>query len=240
MSEPNEVAINTAVTYSGKGSNFSLDVVGKATTDVPPVVLLPNASPMQRLTGVADFRNRYISLDALQSSDDGADIAYLRVLKFDNGKFGDQVFPISSSRQSKYQSFIVSSVSKGDIEKAQILKTNNTLQVYAFDAQPEILNIQGILKSTVDNKWDTAMVLLWDGLLRLTKLVQNKFIVEFGYKSNVYWGYPLNFQTQESSNAQYLVSYSMSFLIVKRSMTADIDNVIVNDIQQQLASIFKV
>jgi hypothetical protein len=239
MAEPNQDAINTAV---GLISARGLQTIALNSLDINSISSSINVnqtmpSPTEAKLSSTDFAYRYMSLDSTQSSEDGSDIAYLRVLKFVNGMFGKQVFPINSNGSlSNYQDFIVTNTSSGMIEKAQLIKTNKTLQIYAFDSQVEVLNIQGVLKSTIENNWDMAMVLLWDDLLRLTKLIQLGLIVEFGYQSNVYWGYPLNFQYQKSSNMQYLVSYSMQFVILKRSalLKNSIQSKMMNDLARQI------
>jgi hypothetical protein len=176
-----------------------------------------------------NFDDRYHSLDVMRALDDGSDLAYMRVLKFANGMFGAQVYPNFSGNSdftnlSIYQDFIVTNLSSSFVEKAQIIKTNNTLQVYSFDSQPEVLSIQGVLKSTLTCNWDMAMVILWDNLLRLTQLTQRNLIVEFGYQGNIYWGYPLSFQWQKSSNLQELVSYNLQFLVIKRTIIPQDNN----------------
>jgi len=167
----------------------------------------------------ADFDARYISLDSLRADEDGSDLSYIRILSFKDGKFGNQIFPRSSGASSTYKEFIVTQLTPvNSSEKLQIIKTNKTLQIYSYDSNFEVFNIQGILKSTLTDNWDIAMVLLWDNLLRATKLIEMNAIMEFGYESNIYWGYPMNFQTQKSSSSQYVVGYSMQFIVVKRSI----------------------
>jgi hypothetical protein len=238
MAEPNVEAIDKAYNLTGGGySGFALSLDDAPLADLSNV-LIPvdkdNPYPLNK-DSVAEFNNRYVSLDGLNASEDGSDLAYMRILEFNNGKFGQQVFPLALNKQElKYKEFIITSIQNAYVEKAQILKTNNTLQIYAFDSQPEVLNIQGILKSTQQDRWDIAILLVWDDIFRLTKLVQRSLIAEFGYESNVYWGFPLNFAYQKSSQAQYLASFSMQFLIVRRSVIAKQSNIFVDDIIRQL------
>lgn len=240
MPEPNENAIFDAVKVSGMGNVL---VLGETGLNSIPEVMVPKTVPTATLQSIIDrdeFADRYISLDAMIAKEDGSDIGYIRVLQFNNGKFGKQVFPIDTSGLvGKYKNFIITGIQPSMAEKAQILKTNNTLQINAFDSQIEVLNIQGALKSTIQDHWDMAMVILWDSLLRLTKLVQMKLIVEFGYESNVYWGYPLSFTYQKSSNTQYIASFSMQFIVVKRSLLAknDVDLAMVTDLSRQIQNI---
>ena len=235
MSEPFVAAIDQTITMLGLSQTIQLN--GTELTEITnisiPDVTTPIPSGYMK-EAVAEFANRYVSLDTIQGNEDGSDLAYMRVLQFNNGKFGKQVYPITNSKETKYKEFIITGISQAFVEKAQILKTNSTLQVYAFDSQPEVLSIQGVLKSTTTDKWDIAMILIWDELIRLTKLVQQRLIVEFGYESKVYWGYPLNFQYQKSSSAMFLASFSMQFLIVKRTMMLREDNIFITDLIDQL------
>ena len=221
MSEPYQTAIDKSVS-TAFGGTLSLDLAEVGLNNTQNIYITPeafNPAPLNE-SSVIEFSDRYVTLDALSVSEDGADLAYLRVLEFINNKFGKHIFPLNKVNDAaiKYKELIVTSCQTSMVEKAQIIKTNNTLQVYAFDSQVEVLNIQGVLKSTATDRWDIAMVLIWDELLRLTKLIQRKLICEFGYESNVYWGYPLNFAYQKSSNTQYLVNFSMQFLVIKRSV----------------------
>jgi hypothetical protein len=102
-----------------------------------------------------------------------------------------------------------------------------------------VLAIQGVLRSTDADPWDMAMVFLWDDLLRLTKLLKMNLIAEFGYQSSIYWGYPISFNWQKSSNMQYLVSYSMQFAIIKRALLAKTSNQqsLLTDLNNQIQNI---
>lgn len=206
----------------------------------------PELSP----TAVADFVKRYTSLDAFSCLEDGSDIGYLRVLRFNNGLFGSQVFPnenimtypdsdVPVLNPQIYQDFIVTNLSSALVEKAQIIKTNSTLQVYSFDAQPEVLAIQGVLKSTLGDYWDMQLVMLWDNLLRLKQLTIQNLIVEFGYQGNIYWGYPLNFSWQKNANSQMVLSYSMQFLVIKRTILtrSNLQIALANSIKAQLQNL---
>lgn len=217
MTEAYQSAITNALTSF---SNKPLAITGKSVDSINSVINSGDREGevpvMMNVSDVEIFKDRYTTLDAFLAREDGSDLAYLRILRFKKGMFGSQVFPTTGV----YQDFIVTNLSSGSTEKAQILKTNKTLQVYSFDSQPEMLNIQGVLKSTTQCNWDMAMVILWDNLLRLSQLTEHDLIVEFGYQGNTYWGYPLSFQWQKSSNMQMLASYAMQFLIVKRAIIA--------------------
>ena len=237
MADANLNALITATTMLGDGGTLNLDTISLNSTPSVVTISIP-PSPNQGINDNANFLARYIALDSSSAQEDGSDLAYMRILQFNNGTFGKQVFPITSANiPYKYQDFIVTDLQGGMTEKAQIIKTNNTLQVYSFDSQVEILNIQGVLKSTIQNNWDMAMIVLWDNMLRLTKLIQMRLICEFGYQNNVYWGLPLNFQWRKSSSSQYFATYSMQFVVVKRTLLAKNVNqlTLANDLARQIA-----
>lgn len=232
--EPNATAIDTAV---DSASDNEGKIVLQNIDDIDSVINYTPTEGDDIVDTNLDFEKRYFSLDALNASDEGSDLAYVRILQFNNGKFGSQVFPLKTNGDKyKYKEFIVTSIDNNYMEKVQLLKTNNTLQIYSFDSQIEVLNIQGVLKSTMTDHWDMAMVMLWDEVLRATKLIQRKFIVEFGYESYVYWGIPISFRTQKSSTSQFVVSYAMQFVVVKRSIIYKQGNDFLSDILRQLNS----
>ena len=240
---PNESAILTAVSTVSPLATAAgvVTLTDNNISNLPDVIVPTNTSYSPDAS--SNFAARYLTLDTFDAEDDGTDLGYMRVLRFNNGKFGSQVFPINNingiNSQPRYQNFIVTSLGSGMIEKAQILKTSGTTQIYGFDSQVEVLTLQGVLRSTKSDNWDMAMVFLWDELLRLTKLVQQNLIVEFGYQSNIYWGYPLNFNWQKSSNMQYIVSYSMQFVVIKRSLLAKsiLQQTLFNDLNTQMQNI---
>jgi hypothetical protein len=247
MTDAYQNAITTALLPYNIGSSVSGLEVSNNSVNVINSITVPFNTPVnQQLDsdGIINFNNRYTTLDAFSSNEDGSDLGYIRVLRFTNGLFGSQVYPNVAGNKNVsnlniYQDFIVTNLSSGFVEKAQIIKTNKTLQVYSFDSQPEVLNIQGVLKATLQCYWDMAMVILWDNILRLSQLTLHNLIVEFGYQGNIYWGYPLNFQWQKSSNLQMLASYSMQFLVVKRTIIArNSDQVsLANSINNQIQNI---
>ena len=171
---------------------------------------------------------RVLTMDAGDCyGDDDSRLAYFRILSIDqtdgtiNNSVGQQIFPKVKGTNSinetngvaRYKKFILLSRSFAKSERAQIIKTNSSLQVYLMDAQYEVMNIQMALKKNWEDPWDTAMIVLWEQLMRATVLARKGYICEFGIQGHVYWGYPLQLQAQENSNQQFLATYGMSFLI---------------------------
>jgi hypothetical protein len=174
---------------------------------------------------------RFLTRDAgsvLADSDDA--IAYFRILKRDmtTGVIDtqSQIFPkpkgITSINEdmsvAKYKKMIILNKMLGLAERAQIIKTNTMLHVYFFDSQYETIQISGALKRNWDDPWDLAMVLLWDQLMRGTQLVRRGYVCELGMDQELYWGYPLHFNLQTNSQTQYLATFTMTFLIIDRSV----------------------
>ena len=188
-------------------------------------------------TGIKDLDNSQLDLRvlSLEQGDMYADnderVAYFRILSIDkntgmiNNGINSQIFPAPSgsdninekSGVAKYRKFILLSKSFGKTERAQIIKTNSSLQIYLTDSQYEIMNIQIALKKNWDDPWDTAMIVLWEQLMRATVLARKGQICEFGIQNHVYWGYPLSLQGQDNSNQQFLAIYNLSFLITDSS-----------------------
>ena len=188
------------------------------------------------------FDNRYLGIDSgYTSSDNNNDIAYIRIVKFVQGKIytAKQVFPKVHNKSNdteddtnvaSYKKMIIMSKSVSHTERNQIMKSNKVLHAFFFDAAPEVLNISGALKTNWDDPWDQAMILLWDNLLRATTLAQHECILEFGMAGEVYWGYPLTFQTSKSSSAQYVSTFNMQILIVDRAVASNNIDTYVKDI----------
>ena len=177
----------------------------------------------------SELDKRVFSMDGMRAhSEDDFGIAYMRVIAYQQGKVytQKQIFPKvkPDAAYNTYKKFIVSSQSENHVERQQIIKTNKALHAYFFNSSPEVLSIQGFLKTTPGDPWDVAMVLLWEKLIRGTQLALNHAILEIGIAETVYWGYPLVFSHQLQSQSQFVASFAMQMLIIdKLSNTRDID-----------------
>ena len=101
----------------------------------------------------------------------------------------------------------------------QIVETSQEFQVLFYGKKPEMLNLSGVLKNTVDNPWTANVVFLWDEMMRGTALVEAGNIMELYIDGDVYRGYPFNFNRSKISPTDFIVSFSMSFLIKDRYQT---------------------
>ena len=177
-----------------------------------------------------DFNQRYIAMDAsfYDASDAPNNISFMRVIKADPsiGSPANQVFPPNQGwiqpgiTETKFKQFILSSVSSASQERMQIVETSQAFQVLFYGKKPEILNLSGIIKNTRSNPWNANMTFLWDSLMRGTKLVEQGNILQLYIDGTIYNGYPFGFQRSQMSPTDYLVSFSMSFIIKEKIMTS--------------------
>ena len=183
----------------------------------------------------SDFNQRYISMDA--SFYDGTDapnnISFMRIIKADPSIQypGNQIFPGVQQGQinpgsiqpgiteTKFKQFILSSISTASQERMQIVETSRAFQALFYGSKPEILNLGGIIKNTRQNPWNANMTFLWDGLMRGSALVEQGNILQLYIDGTIYNGYPFGFQRSQIAPTDYLVSFSMSFIIKEKIMT---------------------
>ena len=179
-----------------------------------------------------EIESRVFALDVMRAgSDTASDIASFRVIAYEYGQINTkkQIFPkiptsyadsLSSNSSSAagllYKKMIIASMGFGYSERSQIIKSNKALHAYFFNDNPEVLSIQGFLKTSAMDPWDIAMVLLWDRLFRGTELARHNGILELAVAGVVYWGYPLSFTPQISANTQYVASFAMQFLVIDK------------------------
>ena len=170
-----------------------------------------------------DYQNRYTSLDAKIYAQDGTDIAFFRIVNAkDKTK---QVFPISVLQpqpgitETKFKQFILTQLSMQHSERMQIVETNKEdYQVLFFGKKPEVVQIAGYLKNTVENPWSVNMLFLWDDFMRGTKLAENGWICQLYADGEFYEGYPFNFSRSKMAGNDILVNFNFNFLIKTRSV----------------------
>jgi len=179
-----------------------------------------------------EMESRVYALDMWRAgSDTPSDIGSFRVIAYEFGQINTkkQIFPKlqtryafdvgydqSSVRGLLYKKMIIASMSFGYAERSQIIKSNKALHAYFFNDSPEVISIQGFLKTSSTDPWDIAMVLLWDRLLRGTELARHNGILEIAIADVVYWGYPLSFTYQISANTQFVASFAMQLLVIDK------------------------
>jgi len=170
----------------------------------------------------SDFDSRYVSIDAPFYNGDQPSISFFRILNTNTVPM-KQMFPKTNAQpgitESKYKQFILSSVATGSAERMQIVETSQAFQVLFYGKKPEMLNLSGVLKNTIDNPWTANMVFLWDEMMRGTILVEAGNIMELYIDGDIYQGYPFNFNRSKISPSDFIVSFSMSFLIKNKYQT---------------------
>lgn len=175
-----------------------------------------------------DYANRYTSLDAKEYRQDGSDIAFIRIVE--NNDYKDPVFPNFDKAPSpgitrnRFKQFILTQISVAHQERMQIVETNKDYQVLFFGRKPEILQIGGVLKNTIDNPWSVNMIFLWDELMRGTVLATKGYICQLYVDGELFEGYPFNFQRSKVAGQDNLVNFSFSFLIKERMMVNNTNN----------------
>lgn len=184
-----------------------------------------------------DYNNRFISIDAARHSHDSSDISFLRIVKASDTKFwkkNDQVFPNYDSyvapgiSKTKFRQFILLAMSEASQERMQIVETSEEYQLLFYGKRPEILQIQGILKNTIDNPWSMNMLFLWDNYMRGTKLAEDGNILQLYVGGDLYSGYPFGFQRSKAAPNDFIVNFSFSFIVKDRlsneNLTVSLDD----------------
>jgi hypothetical protein len=189
-----------------------------------------------------DYGIRYSSIDAKEYRQDGSDIAYISIVKKSKTEPDVNIFPNYDENKApapgitrkRFKQFILMQMSIAHQERMQIVETNKEYQALFFDKKPEVLQISGMLKNTIDNPWSVNMIFLWDELMRGTVLAQNGYICQLYADGELFEGYPFNFQRSKVAGTDNLVNFNFSFLIKNRVMvynksTATKDQINVND-----------
>lgn len=181
-----------------------------------------------------DYGIRYSSIDAKEYKQDGSDIAYLSIVKSKKtGTNEDFIFPNYTEGKApapgitrkRFKQFILMQMSVAHQERMQIVETNKEYQVLFFGKKPEVLQIAGMLKNTIDNPWSVNMIFLWDELMRGTVLAQKGYICQLYADGELFEGYPFNFQRSKVAGSDNLVNFNFSFLIKNRVMVYNTSNV---------------
>lgn len=172
------------------------------------------------LSDADDYNKRYVSLDARKTTEDGSDISFMRIIKNDHTK--EVIFPSFSQSPApgittnKFKQFILTQLSVPSQERMQIVETNDKFQVLFYGEKPEVLQLGGILKNTLENPWSMNMLFLWDSLMRGTKLVEDGNILQIYADGELFTGYPFGFQRSKVAPNDFLVSFSFNFVIKER------------------------
>jgi hypothetical protein len=171
-------------------------------------------------TDYLDYLNRYSSIDAKFYRENGSDIAFMRIITNDTNR--TVIFPalttlVPGITANKFKQFIVSQFSISHKERMQLVETNSDYQALFFGKKPEILQISGILKNTVDNPWTINMIFFWDNLMRGTTLVENGYICQLFIDGELFEGYPFSFDRSKVAGSDNVTNFIFGFLIKTRT-----------------------
>ena len=171
-------------------------------------------------TDYLDYINRYSSIDAKFYRENGSDIAFMRIITNDTNR--TVIFPqlttlMPGITANKFKQFIISQFSINHKERMQLVETNSDYQALFFGKKPEILQISGILKNTVDNPWTVNMIFFWDNLMRGTTLVENGYICQLFIDGELFEGYPFSFDRGKVAGSDNVVNFVFGFLVKTRT-----------------------
>lgn len=168
-----------------------------------------------------DYENRYVSIDAHIRDNNVSDVSFFRIVKANDLK--TLVFPpvgtgykMPGMTESKFRQFILLSMNEVSQERMQIVETSDNFQLLFYGKRPEVLQIQGVLKNTMDNPWSMNMLFLWDNLMRGTKLAEDGNILQIYADKDLYSGYPFAFSRSKAAPNDFIVNFSFSFVITER------------------------
>lgn len=169
-----------------------------------------------------DYQMRYQSIDARRTTEDGSELSFMRIVK--NNIAQDQVWPIYANGEApqpgytnnKFKQFILTQLSTASQERMQIVETNQEFQVLFYGQKPEILQLSGILKNTLENPWSMNMLFQWDEQIRGSRLVEDGNILQIYVDGELYTGYPFSFQRSKVAPNDFLVNFNMSFIVKNR------------------------
>jgi hypothetical protein len=173
-----------------------------------------------------DYGSRYFSIDAHNRTNDVADVAFFRIVKANDLKtvvfpqYTEYIMPGISN--SKFRQFILLSLSEATQERMQIVETSEDFQLLFYGKRPEVLQVQGILKNTMDNPWSMNMLFMWDNFMRGTKLAEQGNIFQLYADKELYSGYPFGFQRSKAAPNDFIVNFSFSFIVKERLSSQDL------------------
>jgi hypothetical protein len=170
---------------------------------------------------VDEYAGRYTSFDTKYSPEDGSNIAFMRIV---DAKTHTTIWPIFPLGQvpspgittNKFKQFILTQITNPMQERMQVVETNAEYQALFYDSKPEIMQLSGVLKNTIENPWTINMVYTWDYKMRGTQLIKSGCICQIFADGELFEGYPFQFQRSKVAGSDYMVSFSMGFLIRKR------------------------
>lgn len=115
-----------------------------------------------------------------------------------------------------YVDFLVTSISRSHQEKAQIVPVlSDKAVVYAFGQNPVQLQVRGVLLNTEQDDNSTAFDILYQSVLRATRLADIQAKCYFFTPDRYYVGCFINYSPSQNSEMQSADQFSFQFLVSK-------------------------
>jgi len=113
-----------------------------------------------------------------------------------------------------YIDFLLQNIQESFSEKAQISETvGDNYVAFFFGSAPPVFVFSGQLLNTFQDEWRTSMHLLYQNLLRGTKLARNKQLVSIYYDQIIANGYIMSHNQNYAAEMQMASSFSFQMLI---------------------------
>lgn len=133
---------------------------------------------------------------------------YKSGLKNGSAKYVDAV------TNNGYIDFLMDAVSEQDGEKFQPVDLlSDEYVAYFFGRQPRVFSFSGTLYSTIQDPWWTAFTLLYQDLLRGSKLAQFQATAHLRYDNRIASGSLTMFQANLQAATQMAVTFSAQLLV---------------------------
>jgi hypothetical protein len=127
--------------------------------------------------------------------------------------------PGDSASNKVYIDILIQSVSTQYSEKVQVSEVlSDAFIAYFFGQRAISMSIQGTLLNTQQDNWADAWYILYQSLLRGTKLAEIGYPVTFMYDSRIVECYILNLSESMNSNVETSINFNMSLLVKKISV----------------------
>ena len=124
--------------------------------------------------------------------------------------------PGDSASNKVYIDILIQSVSTQYSEKMQVSEVlSDAFIAYFFGQRAVTMSIQGVLLNTQQDNWADAWYILYQSLLRGTKLAEIGYPMTLMYDSRIVECYITNLSESMNANTETSVNFNMSLLVKK-------------------------
>lgn len=125
-----------------------------------------------------------------------------------------QLFVGPGNYRLGYIDFLLQSAQESYSEKVQIVDTlSDNYIAYFFGQNPPMFQYSGLLFNTWQDDWRAAFFLLYEEILRGTKLARRKTFCTLRYDQQIVYGYLVNHSQVMSSDTQMAAQFNFTFLV---------------------------